>query len=95
MPAGSARSCCGPRQFAVHDLDPTTTLVAKDGILISESAAQAMYAIASMCRVLEVSTSGYHAWRKRCGQRGIRIQAVRMVASSNRFSISALARLTS
>ena len=29
------------------------------------SANQAMYQIATMCRVLEVSTSGYYAWCQR------------------------------
>ncbi len=30
---------------------------------------QAMYPIAMMCRLLEVSTSGYHAWRRRAPSR--------------------------
>jgi len=53
------------------------------------SAHQAQHPVATMCRVLEVSASGYHAWRKRPASKraqedGVLLRKIRTIHESSR-----------
>jgi len=55
---------------------------------------QAIYPVATMCRVLGVSTSGYHAWRKRspstrCQTDGVLLDHIRSIHQESRATYGA------